>query len=342
MPDGVVQLPSGRWRWRVQIAGRRVTGTADSLTEAVRDRAQASIDAGGAPPRNVTVRELVGIWLTDVDHAETTATRRDEAIDAVPAEFMDREAALVTPVVVRSLWQQMASAGTGAHTILKASHALSSSYRHGITLELVPTNPITAVRPKVPPAKRITVPTRDTVRRLLGATARRPDLYAWVRFAAVTGARPGEVCGLQWTDLDEQRRVVRVSRSINRRRNETPGKNRERGHRDVPVDPQTFAALKRVERIVGCPWIFTHDGRHPWRPGGATLEIRRALDRVGAKMRPYDLRHFAATEALQAGRPVHEVAAMLGDNPATVLRVYAHAIPNQSRSAVAVAAALDA
>lgn len=58
-------------------------------------------------------------------------------------------------------------------------------------------------------------------------------------------------------------------------------------------------------------------------------------------MRPYDLRHFAATEALSAGHPVHEVAAMLGDNPAMVLRVYAHAIPNESRLAAAVAAALD-
>lgn len=340
MPDGVVQLPSGRYRWRVQVAGRRLTGTTDTLTEAVRDRAQAAIDAGGAAPRNVTVRELVGIWLTDVDHAETTATRRDEALGVIPAGFMDREAALVTPVLVRSLWRQL-SGSVGAHTVLKASHALSSAYRHGITLELVPTNPVAAVRPRVPPSRRVQSPARDDVRKLLDAVSARPDLYAWVRVMAVTGARPGEVCGLQWSDLDDRRRTVQISRSINRHRNETPGKNRERGHRDVPVDPQTFAALRKVARIVGCPWIFTHDGQTPWRPDGATLEVRRALDRIGVTMRPYDLRHFAATQALSAGRPVHEVAAMLGDNPATVLRVYAHAIPNESMSAVAVAAVLD-
>jgi integrase len=351
MADGITLQPSGRYRWRVQIGSRRLNGTADTLVEAIRDRAQASLDAGGEAPKNLTVRELLAMRNADVEHAETTAERRDQALALVPAAFLDREAVEVSPVVVRALWRQMAAAGTGAHTIIKASHALSAAFQRGIELEMVTTNPIRSVRPKVPPADEIVVPPVADVRDLLAAVSARADLSAWLRFMAVVGARPGEICGLQWDDLDVDRSMVWVSRSINRRRSTTPGKNRAKGHRWVRLDLPTFTALRRVERVVGCPWIFTHDGRQPWRPQGAALEVRRAIKRINVErartssapvtMRPYDLRHFAATQALRAGVPVHEVAKMLGDNPATVSRVYAHAIPAESTAAAAVAAVLD-
>ena len=341
LPAGIRLLPSGRYGWRVQANHRRLTGSADSLLEAVRDHAQAKLEAGLAAPSEVSVRELLAVWLADVDHAESTADRRDQALELVPAAFLDRPARSVTPVIVRALWRQMAADGVGQQTIVKASHALSRAYRHGLVLEMVDANPIAVVRPPRSKPARVHSPPPEDVRRLLEHVRRRPDLFAWVRFMAVVGARPGEICGLQWNDLDAGRRSVRVSRSINRRRNETPGKNGLGGHRDVPVDEVTFAALRGVPRIVGCPWVFTHDGRRPWRPQGATLEVTRALDRLDIEMRPYDLRHFAATQALAAGRPIEEVAGMLGDNPATVYRVYAHAVPSQSRSAAAVAAVLD-
>ncbi len=351
LPQGVRALPSGRFGWRAQVNHRFISGTADSVVEAVRDRSQAMLAAGGAAPVDLTVRELIAMRNADAELAESTATRRDEAIARIPDVFLDRPADEVTPVVVRALWREMADAGVGAHTILKASHALSASYQRGLELELVSTNPVRAVRPKVPKAAEIVDPPVADVRDLLAAFEARPEMAAWLRFMAVVGARPGEICGLQWDDLDVDRSMVWVSRSINKQRNVTPGKNGKRGHRWVRVDPQTFAALRRIDRIVGCPWIFTHDGRLPWRPQGVGLEVRRMIGRLNEKrseggaepitMRPYDLRHFAATQALRAGVPVHEVAKMLGDDPATVLRVYAHAIPHESTAAFTVAAAID-
>lgn len=49
----------------------------------------------------------------------------------------------------------------------------------------------------------------------------------------------------------------------------------------------------------------------------------------------------AATQAIAAGRSIAEVAALLGDNPATVMKTYAHAIPGTESASLAVAALLD-
>jgi integrase len=52
------------------------------------------------------------------------------------------------------------------------------------------------------------------------------------------------------------------------------------------------------------------------------------------------LRHTAASLLLTDGVPLHVVAARLGDNPATVLHVYAHLLPQSDTAAAGRIAAL--
>lgn len=40
----------------------------------------------------------------------------------------------------------------------------------------------------------------------------------------------------------------------------------------------------------------------------------------------HDLRHFCASNWLRAGVPINQVASWLGDDPRTVLKVYAHVL----------------
>ena len=41
-----------------------------------------------------------------------------------------------------------------------------------------------------------------------------PELAVYLCLAAVTGARPGETCGLRWTDIDARQREMRIERRI--------------------------------------------------------------------------------------------------------------------------------
>lgn len=47
----------------------------------------------------------------------------------------------------------------------------------------------------------------------------------------------------------------------------------------------------------------------------------------------HNLRHFAASTWLRLGTPVHAVAEYLGDDPRTVLAVYAHVLGEDQRRA---------
>lgn len=113
-----------------------------------------------------------------------------------------------------------------------------------------------------------------------------------------------------------------------------PTKTR-REHR-VALDPSSAGALGTYRASGPADgtdgFVFASygpSGSQPWRPNYVTkrfIELRQA---AGLRhFRLHDLRHFMATEMLDAGVPVPIVAARLAHQRAsTTLNVYAHAVP---------------
>jgi integrase len=57
----------------------------------------------------------------------------------------------------------------------------------------------------------------------------------------------------------------------------------------------------------------------------------------------HTLRHTAATLMLSNGVPVHVAAARLGDRPETILKTYAHLLPqSDEQAAIGIAQLLEA
>jgi integrase len=77
---------------------------------------------------------------------------------------------------------------------------------------------------------------------------------------------------------------------------------------------------------------------HPQRLTASFTTLRKAADIPAGSQ--HVLRHTAATLALTSGIPVHIVAARLGDNPTTLLDVYAHLLPTWDELAAERVAAL--
>ncbi len=84
-------------------------------------------------------------------------------------------------------------------------------------------------------------------------------------------------------------------------------------------------------------FVFSSDeaGTRPWSPNFVTKRFIRVRRAAGLDhFRLHDLRHFMATQMLDAGVPVPIVAARLCHARAsTTLNVYAHAVPGGDRSA---------
>ena len=149
----------------------------------------------------------------------------------------------------------------------------------------------------------------------------------YVRVVAATGMRRSEACGLRWSDVDLQARRLTVARShvpLPGASGDRPTKTRSA--RTITLDDGTIDALRRGWRAARQLASFDADGSRAWRGDTVTARWERTRRGVGAAgVRLHDLRHWQATQLLDAGVPVPTVAARLGHaDGTTTMKIYAH------------------
>ena len=148
----------------------------------------------------------------------------------------------------------------------------------------------------------------------------------------VTGLRKGELTALLWSDLDEKRCIISVSKQAvgDRHRNvEISRPKTENSVRKISI-PQSVVELlhQEHEKHPDNPWMFpspkTGEMYHP--DSIAKLHEKILRDTGLEHIRFHDLRHTFATMALQNGVDVKTVSSMLGHYDAGfTLRTYTHA-----------------
>jgi integrase len=162
-----------------------------------------------------------------------------------------------------------------------------------------------------------------------------PDLHPLFHFMAYRGPRRGEACGLLDAEVRLSRGEVSIVNQIATHGYETRQKRpkSEAGNREVILDPDTVAVLTAYKarraawRLAAGPaWPDTglffvrRDGR-AWHPDAITHRFRRLITRAGLPpIRLHDLRHGAATLALDAGVDIKVVAEQLGHSTTTLTR----------------------
>ncbi|MGY2905686.1 tyrosine-type recombinase/integrase [Bradyrhizobium sp. URHC0002] len=180
--------------------------------------------------------------------------------------------------------------------------------------------------------------------------------YPIVVLAAATGARRNELLALRWSDLDVEKKTLRIERALEQTKKFKirikPPKTK-RGLRTIDLDDATIAVLLRQKerhlrivagipkdaadvnlslvRLPGSALMFPAlfgPGRGvsfttPRDPRNFSREFAERAGLLGlGKTRFHDLRGVHSTALLDAGIPVHTVAQRIGDDPATLLRNY--------------------
>ena len=148
----------------------------------------------------------------------------------------------------------------------------------------------------------------------------------------VTGLRKGELTALLWSDLDEKRCTISVSKQAvgDRHRNvEISRPKTENSVRKISIPRSAVELLRHEhEKHPDNPWMFpsprTGEMYHP--DSIANLHEKILGDIRLEHIRFHDLRHTFATIALQNGVDVKTVSSMLGHYDAGfTLRTYTHA-----------------
>jgi integrase len=295
-----------------------------------------------------TVADVTERWLEhlepDISPATASAYRvylRNWIVPRIGEKKVDRLRPADLDRFYASLRKHLSPA-----SVLKVHSILRAALGQAVRWQMITENPATHASPPRPVRPAVQAPTPDDVARLLAAAqAEDPEFALYLRLAAVTGARRGELCALRWTDLDMQGKQVVVARSLTvgdkgliEKRTKT-----DRARR-LALDDATVAVLREQRRLAeerarACnvellpkAYVFARDpeGKEPWRPdSGATGRFMRLRDQLGLEgIRLHDLRHYVATHLLEAGVPVRAVSERLGhSNATTTLGIYAHAVP---------------
>ncbi|MGI9067629.1 MAG: tyrosine-type recombinase/integrase [Pyrinomonadaceae bacterium] len=145
-------------------------------------------------------------------------------------------------------------------------------------------------------------------------------LRAIVLMALNTGMRRGEICGLQWFDLNFERGVINV-------RNTKNGKDRQ-----IPMNATVRDVLESQPRSSS--FVFPSP-----RTGERLVEIKysyaRAVKAAGINnLRFHDLRHTAATRMGDGGADAFTLAAIFGWSDIRMAMRYTHAMEDSKRRAV--------
>src|SRR6266536_3525475 len=106
--------------------------------------------------------------------------------------------------------------GLHPRTIRELHHCLHQALTYARRWHHLPANPADDAEPPALPTHSISSLTPEQVGHLLAAAQhdQRPWLRAFVVLAAATGARNGELCGLEWHDLDLDAGTIRFRQAL--------------------------------------------------------------------------------------------------------------------------------
>ena len=186
-----------------------------------------------------------------------------------------------------------------------------------------------------------------------------------IKFDLATGLRIGELCALKWTDLNYQKKTVKISRTLQRiktnqlEREELDGSENmtmvvegdvktSSGFREIPIPDKIWMELLQHQQrqqqeymSLGVPIL--PDGYIFAMPFGTCVEpstMRDALNYLLAVAEIehanfHSLRHTFATRAIEAGMPVKTLSDILGHSQVQItMDLYCHSSIDHMRDSV--------
>ena len=255
----------------------------------------------------------------------------------------------ITPAMISKLLLDFQKSGRAHATTIKLYNVLNGVLEMAFLDDSIPINPMLKVKRPAPRKDETAKEEEDkafTVKELdyiLACVKQEPLKWqAFINLATDSGARRGELCALQWQDIDWKTATITIRRNLQYTPQkgvyETSPKNGKK--RFVDIGAETLALLRQLrdEQAGACisKYVFTQDGTaDPIHPQTPTRYFKNFGTKYGvADFHPHKLRHSSASIAITNGADVVSVSERLGhSDTAVTLRMYAHANEESIRRA---------
>lgn len=229
-------------------------------------------------------------------------------------------------------------------TISEHHRLLSSMLTTAVQWQIIPSNPCNRVKPPRVKRKEAAAYDEKQTAELIRYLQDEPIKYhAAIMLILYTGLRRGELCGLEWPDIDLQKGIVNINKAVlyspDRGIYEDTTKNKS-SERLVKIPEDMVDLLKqyRTEQLktrlmLGDLWqdsgkVFTANSGGIMNPDTLTSWFAKFIKRHGLpNAHIHTLRHTSATLLIAGGVDVATISKRLGHaDKTTTLNIYAHAI----------------
>lgn len=189
------------------------------------------------------------------------------------------------------------------------------------------------------------LPERETIRKLENYLLLHADdsTCLGILLCCYTGLRIGEVCALQWKDIDRENRLVRVRKTM-QRVNEyengiqksrvivTPPKTK-RSTRDITIPPIIYELLERYRKSED-QYIIQGSKVCYAEPRTVQYRFQGILNQCGIEnFNFHTLRHVFATRCIMLGFDINSLSELLGhSNVQITMNRYVHSSYERKRS----------
>jgi integrase len=338
----IVTTPSGTWKavirkagWPTTIKTFRLKRDADDWSRRTEDEMVRGLFIQRGPSERMTFEAAMKRYLADVTPTKRPLTQNAErnrsrslvaffgkySLAAITTELIAeyRDTRLAGEDRPKDGKPQPRAANTVRLDLALIGHLFTVAVKEwGLGL---PYNPVLNLRrPSPGPGRNRRLNSDEEARLLAAVDAHSNPMLGWiVRIAIETGMRSSEIATLQCSQVDLDRRIVRLIETKNTLPRTVP--------LSKPATENFRLALNNPARVGETNLIFFGEPgkdrkRRPYNFNKVWGDIKKDLGVADFKF--HDLRHEAVSRLVEAGLSDQEVASISGHKSMQMLRRYTH------------------
>ena len=239
-------------------------------------------------------------------------------------------------------------------TINHHHRLISSILNQAVFWQVITDNPARRVKPPKVERKEAKYLDEEQTATLLHLLDSEPyQNQVMIRLFLLSGVRRGELCGLEWKDIDFKNNMIticRTSQYLPEKGVFTKGTKTDSSVRSIKLPEQAFEMLKEFrkwqrkrrvavgDRWVDCDRLFTQEDGSPIHPDSISGWFHDFISRTDLpQISIHSLRHTNITLLLAAGIPLKTVSYRAGHaQTSTTANIYSHAIRTADEKAAEV------
>lgn len=371
MAGNITKLREGYYRLRYRDESTYVKAKTDREAEKLMAKFITDVDSGDfEQPSKVTFKEFAKRWLKDyaeVELAPKTVYRYKQLLEArIYKAFGDKKLEKIRPldliefynglrkdhkymsITVEGITEEKKCGPLSDQTILHHHRLISAIFEKAIKWGVLKgTNPARRVDAPRVQQHQAKFYEEKQIEEMLEALSKEDIKYrAIIMLAFITGARMGEIMGLEWKDIDIENRIVSVrqaSQYLPGMGTFTKCPKNPSSYRKISVNASLIKLLVEYKADQQSKGFLCQDTNRlfirwngkPMNPNKPSDWFPEFLERHNlSHLNFHGLRHTSGTYLISQGMDIPTVAKRLGHSkPTTTANIYAHAVESRDRQA---------